>query len=269
MPSPFPGMDPYLESPNEWGGVHHALIVALAAQLNRLLPPGLRAKLDQYIRVEEAKGGKPRTRSRNPDVFVSGEAPPHPPLHGTKVALLGSPTLETVLLQGKLTRHRRILIETLDGHEVVTALEILSPSNKRAGSDRRAYLSKRNEYLAAGTNLVEIDLLRAGRRMPAGNPPPPETDYLILVSAAERRPVASVWAFSIRQTIPLIGVPLSEGREAVALDIRAGLDRVYDEGRYASALDYAHPPAPPLDPIHAAWVTGLLKPFSTKPDTPR
>lgn len=257
MPSPFPGMDPYLEDPNEWGGVHHALIVAIAAQLNTRLPDGFRAKIEQYIRVEESDGStEPDRRLRNPDVFIP--ASPSSYRNGTATAVLPDPTLEMVLLPGELARHRRVLIETLDGRNILTALEVLSPSNKKAGPDRMAYLSKRNEYLAAGTNLVEIDLLRSGLRLPVGDPTPPLADYYLLVSAAERRPMTSVWAFSVRQPIPNIAVPLQAQVGSVVLELRACLDRVYEEGRYNAACDYSAPPAVALDTADAAWAEKLL-----------
>jgi len=257
MPSPFPGMDPYLEDPSEWGGVHHALIVAIAAQLNLRLPAGFRAKIEQYIRVEESEGdSEPERRLRNPDVFIPDT--PSPYRNGSSTALLSSPTLEMVLLPGELTRHRRVLIETLDGRNVLTALELLSPSNKKIGPDRSAYLNKRNEYLAAGTNLVEVDLLRSGLRLPVGNPAPPVADYYILVSAAERRPMTSVWAFSVRQSIPNFAVPLLPQIGSVVLELRSCLDRVYDEGRYGQAVDYTAPPAFAMKDSDAAWATELL-----------
>jgi Protein of unknown function (DUF4058) len=36
MPSPFPGMDPWLESPEHWHNVHQILLTLIASELNCL-----------------------------------------------------------------------------------------------------------------------------------------------------------------------------------------------------------------------------------------
>jgi hypothetical protein len=260
MPSPFPGMDPWLEKATTWGGVHMGLLYAIHAALNRDLPEGLYAELDQYLRVEEGGDDEVRTGRRNPDVFVPEPPPPVPkPKGGRATAVLDPPTVEVTLLAGAVQKHRRVLIRTLDGRQVLTAIELLSPSNKNPGPGRNAYLAKRNEYLASGTNLVEIDLLRDGDRLPLGRPRPPISDYYIVVSPAPRRPQSSVWSFSVREPIPVFPVPLGPEWDAVPLALRGCMDRLYDEGRYAQKVRYANPPEPPLREPDAAWAADLLK----------
>src|SRR5207253_1846206 len=100
-------------------------------------------------------------------------------------------------------------LKILDVHKqrVVTVLEILSPANKNPNQDRDTYLMKRNEYLATGINLIEIDLLRSGPRMPWVEPPPPKGDYYILVCRAPEFPKAGIWPLSIRDELPVVPVP--------------------------------------------------------------
>ena len=156
-------------------------------------------------------------------------------------------------------KRRRILIRTADGSDVLTVIEVLSPSNKSNSADGQAYLAKRGEYLASSTNLVEIDLLRDGDRIPLGRPRPPVTDYYVLVSAKNRRPSTSIWAFTVQEPLPIFPVPLGRKYEGVALDLKACLDRVYDDGRYATKLHYDQPPVPELDAPRTVWANELLK----------
>ncbi len=258
MPSPFPGMDPYLEAPAPWGGVHARLIVAVADQLNLVLPDGYRTNIEEYVWLQDEEDSEPFAR-RKPDVFVPEPGGTRRRPRGSATATpLAEPTAEVVLLPGRSRRRRRVVIRTAGGHRVVTVLEILSPANKMPGKDRNAYLAKRDECLASGTNLVEIDLLRDGDRLPLGKPRPTVADYYLLRSPADRRPRTSVWAFGVRDPIPVIGVPLRPGVGPVPLDLRACLDRVYDDGFYGEELDYRQPADPPLDSHDAEWAATLF-----------
>lgn len=64
MPSPFPGMDPYLE--RHWGDVHTRLITYASDQLQKILPRDLRARVEERVVVAQWD----RTRSLFPDVRV-------------------------------------------------------------------------------------------------------------------------------------------------------------------------------------------------------
>jgi len=264
-------MDPYLEHPLRWGEVHTRLIVAISTELNKQLPEGLNAEIDQYVTIAEDRDEESFSSRRNPDVFIPDRYGYEPPVlkNGSAVAVavavLEAPTTETVLLSGEIVKHRRILIQTNDGKKILTAIELLSPSNKDGGKDQDSYLAKRNQYLASGTNLVEIDLLRAGVRLPFGYPSPPSADYYILVSAAVRRPKTSVWALTMRQRIPVVGVPLNEKWSDVPLDLRSCLQKIYDEGRFGNKADYTKPAVPPLNQPDAEWAASFLpKPAKKK-----
>jgi hypothetical protein len=114
-------------------------------------------------------------------------------------------------------------------NRVITAIEILSPSNKTDGADRDAYLAKRDEYFLAQINLVEIDLLRSGLRPPLGEQTPEQFAYYLMVCRNTQFPKAGFWSFGIRDTLPEVPVPLKPEDPDCPLDLRACLDRGYEE----------------------------------------
>ena len=119
---------------------------------------------------------------------------------------------------------------------------------------RDAYEQKRRAILDGPVHLVEIDLLRAGERLPVLDPP--ECDYLVSVSRAEDRPVVDLWPFSVRDPLPTVPIPLRDGAN-VSLDLRALLDAIWSVSSYESRI-YRQSPDPPLSPEDAAWAAGIL-----------
>jgi len=260
MPSPFPGMDPYLEG-FLWPDAHGSLIYTIRAALAARLPKGYFANIDQYLWLAEGDEEKRPTRRGKPDAFVSNGPTRDRPAGSVVTA---EPTTRVRLPLPKRVRKKRYirLIDTED-RRVVTVVELLSPSDKLPKQDRAHYLLKRNEYLGAGVNLVEIDLLRKGHRVPMGEPDPPDADYYLMVSKADEYPEAEVWAFTVREVIPVVPVPLRSG-EAIALDLRGCLDKAYDESHYANQIDYTQPADPPLRKPDAEWAAELLKKHARK-----
>lgn len=261
MPSPFPGMDPYLEQPSGWSSVHLSLIVAIQADLNRVLPAGYVARIDEYVWVRDTDDPDDRFLAR-PDVFVPE---PRKGVNGTATLARTSaaPTTRGAFSNNRKRRQRYLQIATARGRKVLTAIEILSPSNKNAGEDRDAYRQKRRGYLAA-VNFVEIDLLRDGNRFPAGRPVPPPSDYRVFSCRRDEFPATETWAINVRDELPLIPIPITHEVPPVSLDLRSALDRVYLEGRYAEELDYSLPPVPPLRSLDAEWAADLLKKSARK-----
>ena len=149
------------------------------------------------------------------------------------------------------------------GREVVTVVELLSPSNKRSGPDRESYVAKRGELLAGPTHLVEIDLLRAGQPMPMDRRP--RCFYSILVSRPRDRPRAGFWPIALRERLPEFGVPLRAPSPDARVDLQEILHRVYDAWGYEDFL-YDGVPDPPLDPEDAEWAAGLVPPASATPN---
>lgn len=255
MPSPFPGMDPWLEAPDLWPGVHNELIV----QLRHLLVPQLRPDyfVDLEKRVYVLDEDDPGQRLVVPDVTVAVGPRAHAGASSVTQAAGGARPTELLMASEVEVREPRLVVRTARGREVVAVVELLSPTNKLGPGSRgrQEYLEKRRELLRSPAHLVELDLLRAGRSIPSVDPLPPG-DYRAHVSRAERRPRGEVWAWGLRDPLPRLPLPL-RGRDA-ELDLGLALARAYDEGGYDVALDYARPPVPALVPEDARWAADLV-----------
>jgi hypothetical protein len=252
MPSPFPGMDPYLENPELWSAVHNRMIVAIADDLVDHLS-------DQY-RVEIEKRTYFSSEDQSllvglPDVTVVTRKNMEPTAGKTAITLPVQPQKATMPIPEEVNERYLEIREVATGR-VVTVLELLSPKNKRSGEGRLAYERKRNQVLASATHLIEIDLLRGGQPFPI------KSDYLgdyrILIGRADQRPVADLYAFSLQQPIPSLPVPLLPGTQEPILDLQQRLNYVYDRGRYHLAIDYTQPPLPPFSEGDAEWAKTLF-----------
>jgi hypothetical protein len=144
--------------------------------------------------------------------------------------------------------------------QLVAAIEILSPVNKQPGHEAHGeYLRKRREMLRSGAHLMEIDLLRAGRRPPLERPVPP-APYYVLLSRASRRPKVEVWPVQLCEKLPTVPVPLLEPDPDAPLDLAAVVAAVYERGGYARLIDYLQPPPlPRLSDAEAAWLDEHLR----------
>ncbi|MGL6094389.1 MAG: DUF4058 family protein [Fimbriiglobus sp.] len=259
MPSPFPGMDPYLEDPDLWPDVHGTLLPLIREAIRPALPAGYTARIDQYVWLHADDGDQ--VRGGRPDVLVSGGGA----VPVSEITPFTRPTEQVTLAPMRKRRGNRF-IELVDNRrrKVVTVIELLSYANKDPGDDRERYLAKRMEYVAGGTNVVEIDLLRAGSRMPIGRPKVAVGDYYVLVTRAADYPTADLWAFTVQDAIPVFPVPLRPEHGVVSLNLRPCLDHAYDSAGYAADIDYTRPTIPALRPADAAWAADLLKKHARK-----
>jgi hypothetical protein len=256
MPSPFPGMDPYLEGRRIWPDVHVSLIIAIRDFLIPRLEPAYYVAVQERLSITLAEGGE---KIIEPDVAVIGPPEPVPSAGGLAVATVVAVAAQTVTVPFYETvRETYLEIRDAEENELITSIEILSPGNKRPGPRRREYEVKRRSVFEARASLVEIDLLRAGKPM-AMRPSPP-ADYRILVLTGWEYPRAQLLAFNLPQPIPEVPVPLREGEAPVPLPLGRLLNEVYDRARYARRVRYdGAPPEPPLAPEAAAWVDALLR----------
>lgn len=261
MDSPFPGMDPYLEG--DWADVHQSLVTYARDQLQGRLPADLRARTQTRLVI----GGPADTpRAYIPDVGVlrqTGEG--GPPRGG--VAVAAEAEIETAQpFRVPLEAYRREgyveIIEPGRGERVVTVIEVLSPSNKRPGRDRRDYLQKRRDCEEADLNFVEIDLLRAGEREPMADlerlPEDYRTPYLVAVRRGWGRNLMEFYRVPLRERLPAIAVPLRDTDRDVPLDLQPLITQTYRNGRY-DFVDYRADPIPPLAAGDAAWADALLR----------
>lgn len=254
MPSPFPGMDPYLENSYYWQGFHNRLIARVADDLAPRLRPHYFVATEVRVYVADAMIDPFRGR---PDIAVyePGETLVHDiaPLYD-----MASLPRTIILPRDDEVREGYLEIRTAGrGKNVVTVVELLSPSNKRFGSGRLAYLQKRGNVLASTTHLVEIDLLRAGPTMPMRDAM--ISDYRVLVSRSEHRPRADLYEFSVRQPIPAFLLPLLPGSDEPLVDLNRILHEFYEQAGYDLEIDYRVPAEPPLSGDDALWADQLLR----------
>ncbi|OJW17076.1 MAG: hypothetical protein BGO49_07985 [Planctomycetales bacterium 71-10] len=250
MPSPFPGMNPWLERPDVWHDFHSAYLPLLRRQLVRQVSPRYAVKIDENVYIHE-EGVEARGRFR-PDLGVT--------YRGDETSV--RPTAVEIAAPVRLRLpdedvERLPYLEIVDGRseELITVLELLSPTNKRRGDNRTSYLNKRAAIRAGGVNLVEIDLLRGEPPMPVLGRPP--CAYSVLVGRTERGPEVDFWPIGLRDPLPVIPVPLREPDADARLDLKAALDEAYDDAAYQFRI-YEGPPDPPLSPEDEAWAREFL-----------
>lgn len=254
MPSPFPGMDPYLESPELWSEVHNRLIVAIADDLANHLSNKYRVAIEKrtYLSGEEDS-----LLVGIPDVsIVSKLAKENQPLSTMTMSPPTEPITVTVPMVEEV-RESYLEIREVGTAAVVTVVELLSPKNKRFGEGRQAYERKRQQVLASVSHLVEIDLLRGGQPLPILGDR--KSDYRILISRGDRRPSADLYAFGVRQEIPRFPLPLALGDVEPLVDLQTLLKGIYDRARYHLAVDYQKPTQPPLSEEDATWADILMQ----------
>ena len=260
MVSPFPGMDPYLESPTHWSDFHSTYIHALRESINERLPRNYAARIEEEVVIVEPEVGERNTR---PDVSVSRDPFRTSGTHAASAAVATAPELEPVTLGNvqTLDPHTQpyIRIVRLPDHELVTVLELLSPTNK-GGDGRGIYVEKRQRLMGQPVNIVELDLIRAGKRLGGFTRPLPPGDYYAFVSRADRRPNTDAYAWGVRRRLPSIPIPLRVPDADVKVDLGAAFAIAYERGRYANIVDYsAPPPPPPFAPEEAEWVAQTAK----------
>ncbi len=255
MPSPFPGMDPYLEAPEIWVDFHNNLASEIQAVLNRALPRRYIARLSPRVVCEIVETGE--LRAIRPDVAVYRQ-PTEQGTIQTATFVLTAPVESRVAIEEPVRLHSVEILE-VGTMKLVTAIEILSPANKRIGNKARdEYLEKRQELLRAPVHLIEIDLLRSGERMPLETPVP-KAAYYIVLSRRQRRPIVEVWPIQIGEKLPTIPVPLLPPDPDVPLDLNSVVASVYERGAYDRIIDYRQPPPPPLTDEEAQWIDNWLR----------
>jgi hypothetical protein len=253
-------MDPYLEASHIWEDVHAKLAGEIQDQLAPKLRPRYYAALTPRVVYDELLI-EPQKQTIKPDVGVYrvGEAvavyetvTPSPEV---------TPPLVTPVPIEEPVREQRIEIHLTETGELITAIEILSPINKRPGHEAYdAYHRKRRELLRTQVHLLEIDLLRAGKRSAAPPEPLPEAPYFVFLSRANARANLVIWPITLRASLPVVSVPLVEPDPDVPLDLGHALRAIYDRAAYDLRIDYRRPPPKPdFAPDEAAWIEAQLQ----------
>jgi hypothetical protein len=263
---PFPGMDPWLEDPDFWPDFHNSLVVSIRDALTPLVIPRYFVRVESRMTVLT---GEDFDQMYRPDVAVRTDDLTWPAREaGAAVidAVEVEPYRVVVRLEEDEIEECFLTIRELPERKLVTAIEVLSPTNKRTKNARREYLDKRRDLMRSGVNLVEIDLLRSGQRMPLNNAPPP-TDYRILVYRPRPNKLAEVFGFSYKDPIPSLSIPLLPGEAEPTLELNGIVHALIDRARYDLEIDYGKPPHPRLRKGDQAWAAAIVAqiPVQTPP----
>jgi hypothetical protein len=249
MASPFPGMNPYLEQPLLFHDFHqHFPGYAIPVLVGQLLPR-YDVTTDTELYIHEPSADERRVRRADVSIVESQVTP-------SRSTAAQAPVLAEIALDIDEIRIPSIHILDAHGRRLVTAIELLSPVNKRDTAHRAVYLAKRRKYLESGANVVEIDLLRAGSRMPLR--PVPTCDYLVAVYRASRLPSVELWPVSLRESLPVVPIPLAADDADATLDLKRVIDSIYDAMAYARRI-YQGQPDPPLTALDAAWAEAVVR----------
>jgi hypothetical protein len=257
VPSPLPGMDPYIEHPEVWSDFHADLAAEIRAGLNRVVQPRYVARLVPRVTYEIVEIED--TRSVRPDVSVWQPQPASEQTEGG-VAVVSTAPVESIVAMELPLRLFTVEVREAATMRLVAAIEILSPVNKQPGHEAHdEYLRKRRDLLRSGAHLIEIDLLRGGRRPPLERPVP-TAPYYVVLSRVSRRPKVEVWPIQLDEKLPTIPVPLLEPDPDAPLNLAMVVAAVYERGGYGVLIDYSQPPPPPpLSDADAAWLDGHLR----------
>jgi hypothetical protein len=262
VPSPFPGMNPYIERASVWHDFHESFLPILREMLSAQILPRYFVRIDEHMYIHELSADERRFIGRG-DLLIPALTPANQGATLTATATatvvlpapaeVGVPAIDTEALSFLEIRDR-------DNNELITVVELLSPSNKYAGPDREQYLAKARAVQRRWVHFVEIDLLRGGPRMPWLNMP--LCDYCVVVSRYEQRPKAGFWPIALRDRLPEIPIPLRPGDADARLDLQRALHHIYDAAGYAYHI-YNGPPEPAISPADAAWSAEIVNTAKT------
>lgn len=253
MPSPFPGMNPYLEHPDRWSTVHNRFIVAIADILTPLLLP--RYQVDIEKRIYYVTDSNLQLIGRSD---VSIQSPRNPSLQTPQAS--GSiatlhPVRVTLPIEAEIREAYLEIKEVVTGR-IVTTIEILSPTNKR-GQGRQKYEEKRQRVLSSRTHLVEIDLLRSGHSLPMHDAL--SSDYHVLISREADRPAADLYPFNLQDPMPVIPIPLQAADQEPTIDLKQIIEEIIVRSGYTHFIDYTIDPTPSLSKRDRVWLDELLR----------
>jgi hypothetical protein len=256
MPNPFPGMNPYLEHPDIWPSIHNRLIVAIADALAPQILP--KYFVDIPRRVYQVNRDD-SLLIYIPDVVVQQRLRTQTNPTNSNVAVAAPPIAPRRVRMPIPLEFRESYLEVREiaTKQVVTVIELLSPTNKRPGQGREMYEEKRQQVLGSRTHLGEIDLLRGWQPMPVLDCDI-EANYRILIGRGDERP-ADLYLFNLTDAIPSFPLPLRRGDVETIVDLPTLINSIYERAGYDYVIDYNSETVPQLSESEAAWVDTLLR----------
>lgn len=254
MPSPFPGMDPYIEDADLWRDFHAELASEIKRQVAPQIRPSYFVRTTPRRTYETVELGKPR--SAYPDAAIMRPRPLREAAMGY-AAVAEPPFSSRVEIEVEIKDFSLEIRDT--NSELVTSIEILSRVNKRRGHEAyNAYRRKRRSLLRQPVHLIEIDLLRVGERVPILDPVP-DAPYYIYLSRENLRPDIGVWAIRLEDKLPTIPIPLRKPDDDAVFDLQRAVETIYDLSMYQESINYREPPPPPaLSDQDAQWLDDFL-----------
>ena len=266
MPSPFPGFDPFLEDQGYWREFHTVYMSWMQDAIGERLPRAYEVRIEERLSLAYMEG-EVRDRDILPDASILRSARPS----RAASAPSSTATLEPVLLT--LPRHhveevieKRLSIRHFPNRELVTAIELLSPSNKRAPGDQ-LYDEKRQDLIDQDVHLVELDLLIDGERLPMVEELP-AGHYYAFVSRAEDRPLCETYHWTIRDPLPRIPIPLKAPDADIILDLASIFAIAYERARWGLSIDHSAELHLPVSQEDRAWAESLAR-SALPPGEPR
>jgi Protein of unknown function (DUF4058) len=268
MPSPFPGMDPYLENPGLWPDVHHNLISSIQGLLSAQLRPKYLVRVEERAYIADESNETSHPQLRIPDVEVVNrpgweESPFLPAIEDSQLQV-AEPVVATTWFEEEI--HEAYLkVVDRDSRDVVAVIEILSPANKVAGSaGRESFEKKRREIMRSPSHWMEIDLLRGKRTVAIPKKLGPH-EYLVHVSKGGQRPRGLLYPIRLPRRLPIIPIPLKPDDPDAHLDLQSVLNAAYGNANYDLEIDYCREPNPPLGGKAAEWADQLLRSKGLRP----
>lgn len=258
MPSPFPGVDPFIEDQHYWADFHLRFMNYWCEAIADHLPSNYEARLEERIRLVQRSPRK-KGIDRRPDIVVERRTTGRTRSDGTLLAV--KPTLRPVPVELPIVEeHRQTRIKILHrpDRQLVAVLELLSPDNKR-GAGHDAHLEKRSELIwqSPPIHLVELDLLLRGRRLPGE--PLPAGDFFYFVWHSERRNHADAYAWTLRDRLPVVPIPIRAPDADCMSDLAEVYRMAFERGRYGETLDYDKPLKLSLPVADLRWAMKLVK----------
>jgi len=254
----FPGMDPYLEDPELWPGVHNSLIVYIRDQLQPRLRPRYVAAIEERVYVE----GPPH--DVRPDLEILRARTRRSGGRAVATLEVDAPHRLRIVRENIHETYLNIL-DLRNDKRIVAVMEVVSPTNKYAGAGRESYRAKQREVLASDAHLAEVDLLRHGPYVLAA----PEIEvqtvlpyhYAVCVCPAEGWPRLDFdfYTRNLRERLPRIAIPLADDDPPVVLDLQAAITETFEKGAYWDRIDYSRPCIPRLSASDQTWADGLIR----------
>lgn len=227
MKNPFPGMNPFIEG-YKWSPFHLLMIARMHDVLMDQVPAGFMVEAETTLYIDDLMFSE--RNIKQPDISLMEEKRNE----NSPSSIAETLTPPTQRERYPATKVRSLHIRDIKTRELVTSIELLSPTNKR-GLGLERYRSKRDQMHEAYVNLVEIDLLRGGERPGFGK----QSDYAYLIEVIDENVEERLkWEVGLFERLPTVPVPLRPGLDPLALDLQAVFQRVFNHSALPYALSY-------------------------------